>query len=460
MHPQIVFTAALCLIGFWPSMVLADVSQYPLIGWHNLATTFSEGYQKIAAKRLSADLAKAIYVRDSKFRLNPILNGRWSQNSASSKLSGRSFGISQDLPFGSSLGWKSTQSDTQNPESGVRTRQEVQSLELKQQILKGGPWQGLAEDRAAALQRDIELLQAKIDFDAALTRALNGLADTQQAQATLSAREKALERAQAQHQSVRDLVQSGYRAKADLLVTEASLIRTQVNRDEAQRRLAETIRQLSLALFFDANAAQPKISEEPAPRSWSTRLADLSWPELPPADLLASQRAQLAKTQAHAAQRVDLPELSIALQWNKTRDRTNNSTTASERLVEIAVQTPIISNLRQENSTVARLNALQAQSALTESQRNSLALKAQTQDRLRFTESRLSAAERLYQLALQTLQIEQQKYADGNASIAEVRRVQEDVERAQIEQIAANRDFVVARIEWAQATGRLAESLP
>lgn len=460
MRYRIFLILTLCLKDFCTTKAFAIKNEVHEISWQKIGKVFHERYQTQSGQRLDSEIAHTTYLRDSKLKLNPTLSGQWSQNSSTTKLSSRSTRIRQDLPLGLSISGTSTWNENLNGIASPTEAEEVRSLEIKQQLLKDGPWQGITEEHAIELQRELEILKIKIEYDTALARALIALADIHQAQATLSAREKALERAQAQHKSVQDLVQSGYRAKADLLITEANLIRTQTNHEDALRRVAENYQNLCVALFFNCNNEKIEIGEDQEPITWFMQIANLPWPDRTPTEILSAQQAELAAKQVKLAERADLPELSVAVRWSKINSTTANRESQDTRFVELGMQAPIISNIRRYNTTIARLNALRAQADVAQLSRSSLAQKSKATDRLNFTQTRLNAAERLFNLAIQTLQIEQQKYADGNATITEVRRVQEEVERAQLEHITAKRDFIVARIEWAQTVGRLEESMP
>jgi outer membrane protein TolC len=299
-----------------------------------------------------------------------------------------------------------------------------------------------------------------MSYDDALLEALKALATAQQTAESLEASEKAVQRAEAQHKSVQELVDSGYRAKADLLVSEASLIHSQVNLEDARERAETARRKLMITLFLPPESATPRIDRAGPPKAWLARLEALPWPSVIPASHLAALEAELAAVGADLASRDDLPALSVAVGLSKTRDSLAGNAAELTRTVEVGLTAPIVTNIRREGARIAALEATRAAAARSEADRAAAARFAEAASERRLADQRLAAAEKLFALATRTLAIEQEKYSDGKSTIAEVRRVQEDVDRAQLTLIEASRDLLLSRVEWARATGKLAETLP
>lgn len=431
-----------------------------VVSWTNIGLLFHERFTAEAPGRVDMPLAELRRSRETQLRLDPKLDARLTRQSTDPATVSQTYGVSQGSPFGTELGVSLSRGRAPAPTGGGSSERETQTVQLKQQLLKDGPWHGLAADEAAALRQDAALLKARMSFDDALLEALKALATAQQTAESLEAGEKAVERAEAQHKSVQELVDSGYRAKADLLVSEASLIRSQVNLEDARQRAETARRRLMITLFLPPESATPRIDRARPPAAWLARLEALPWPSLTPASRLASLEADLAAVAADLASRDDLPALSVAFGLSKTRDSLTGNAAELTRTVEVGLTAPLVSSIRREGAGIAALEATRAVAARSEADRAAAARFAEASSERRLADQRLAAAEKLFALATRTLAIEQEKYSDGKATIAEVRRVQEDVDRAQLTLIEASRDHLLSRVEWARATGKLAETLP
>jgi outer membrane protein TolC len=431
-----------------------------VVGWTKIGTLFQERFTAEAPGRVDVPLAELRKSRETQLKLDPKLDARLTRQSTDPASVSETYGVTQGSPFGTELGVSLSRSSAPDPTGGGSSERETQTLQLRQQLLKDGPWHGLAADEAAALRQDVALLKARMSYDDALLEALKALATAQQTAESLEASEKAVQRAEAQHKSVQELVNSGYRAKADLLVSEASLIRSQVNLEDARERAETARRKLMITLFLPPESPTPRIDRAKPPEAWLARLEALPWPSLPAASRLATLEADLAALAADLASRDDLPALSVAFGLSKTRDSLAGNAAELTRTVEVGLTAPIVTNIKRESAEIAALEATRAAAARSEADRAATARFAEASSERRLADQRLAAAEKLFALATRTLTIEQEKYSDGKSTIAEVRRVQEDVDRAQLTLIEASRDLLLSRVEWAHAAGKLAETLP
>lgn len=439
-----------------------------VIGWNNITAVFAERYATAAAGGYDQALAERQLSRESTLKLDPTLTVRGSRESLAARSETqsetqsetRTIGLSQGSPFGTELGVSISRQRAPNLQTGQAQSTEAHSLQLKQNLLKNGPWYGLASDTSAELRHTLRLVRADLALEQALLQAFDALASSQLAEQTLAARHKALERAKAQHESVQQLVASGYRAKADLLISEASLLRTQLNHSEAVRNAEVARRKLLTSLFLAPDSPGLQIADDSPSPEWLRRLEGLAWPTPPPQARVAQLESDLAYLQAGLARRDDLPELSVSLNFTKTRPLEETDSTRLQRTLEVALTAPLLGSIRRDSAQIASLEAEQASAKRQAAEREAATLQSDLSAKLQMTEERLKTAELLFKLASQTLNIEQEKYADGKSTIAEVRRVQEDVENAQLALIAAGKDRLMARVAWAQATGKLAETLP
>ena len=448
-------------LTLWTIAHTSAMAEVPsVIGWNNIGQFLTERYAAIAAGGSDLELLERRYSETSPLRLDPKLNARIARQSIATKSESRSVGISQVSPFGSELGVTITRSRGPDTTTGQEIETESRSLQLKQQLLKNGPWHGLATQRRAELERELGLLQADLALEKSLSDAYAALATVQLTVRTLLARTKARERAEAQHRSVQQLVSSGYRAKADLLISEAILLRSTINHSEAVQDAAEAYRKLLIALFLPPESAELKVAEDPPARRWIERLEALTWPTPIPQTKISQLESALAKLKADIAQRDDLPELTVALAFDRTIPTDQSQPAKLTRTIELGLSTPIRSALKRDRAAITSIEADQAQANLAQAERIALTVHENLRAKIKTADERLATAKQLFALAAQTLTIEQEKYSDGKSTIAEVRRVQDDVENAQLALIAADQEHLLARIAWAQASGQLAETLP
>lgn len=432
------------------------------VAWDNLAALFRERYATRAPERVDASIAELEERVGPGFKLDPVVRASLERVDGEKRLA---TSVTQGSPYGTELSVRRSSS-----ESGSSV-----GLAISQKLLKGGPFAGFPEDLTFELSYELAMSKIKRREDELLREAFAALAAAEAAAESLDAAKRSLTNAEDQNRAVKELVQSGYKPKADLIVAEQAQLRARQNVGDATADVAETRRKLALALFdapeSAAFALAPTLPLEAGRAVLSERLAPLAavtWPAKTPRLREAEIEAELARTRATIASRDELPDL--ALSYGVERGQRDLGSKAlplgasgygdyEQKTIGLAFSMPLVSGIRRDQAQLAGTQKTRAEAILAQTARETTASKMTLEDKKQLGLGALAAAERLAELATLSLGIEKQKYADGKATIADVRRVQEEEGTAVRTLLAARRDALLAHLDWALATGALGKTL-
>lgn len=461
--PQRALFVAIAIGLGWPSWAESPAEQE--VGWNNLASLFAARWAALAPERHDLELAALSHDLRQGLRFDPKLDISHRRGLEPIASQEQNLTLSQSTPWGTTLSAstatsrsKAAPSSATDPAATANSESRSQSLSVAQELLRGGPWHGLAQDRAAQLQREQAELAAEDAQAEALLAAYKALAEAEESQGRLAASQAAHARAEQQHRAVSELVRSGYRAKADLLVSEAALIRARDQQQKSEAQALASLRRLGSALFFEPKTKLLLSKAEPD-QTWIEQLRSVPAARETTAEALARLNYLAQQAEAERAARDELPSLNLKYSLSRTETEPTGAAAASgrnwQRSVELGFSAPLVSAIRRPAASSARLAASKAE-ALWLKAKNARA--EQLEDARRLNElARLAwaSARSLADLAMRSLSIEQQKYADGKASIADVRRVQDEVDQAQLAAIAARREWLVTSLTWARLCGQL-----
>ena len=440
------------------------------IDWDNLPAIFQRRYEERAPDRFHSEEAGRSRSLQG-FRIDPVVTSTWTRTTGTRAdgLGGTTKSteydvlsrLSQTSPYGTELAVTHDQvrDDVSDHHLSVGTSTIGSTIgaEISQKLLKGGPFFGSTTDDAADLNYQLAILNSRTRFEDLLFEALSALAGVEEADLSLAAARRAEATALDQAKAVEGLVQSGYKPKADLLVSEqATILATQGVRD-AEGRATVAHRRLDMALFQtegDESLAVTPDDETKSDEILAARLAPLKavdWSQEAPKVQSARLAAEAARLAAKEARREDLPDLAVHLAVNKP------STGGDlERTVGVSISVPLRSAITRDASTLAGLKSFEADSELARVTREFSNDKQTYEEKKNLAERTYVASKRLQELAQKTLIIEQQKYADGKSTIADVRRVQEDLDGAAQNLLRARTALLIAYLNAAKAVGRLA----
>jgi outer membrane protein TolC len=432
------------------------------VGWRSVAGLFRQRYAERAGGRIAPELARLQERLAAGTRLDPVVASQLSRD-VDSKDTHLDTSLTQGSPFGTELKLSESRSDLETI-MPAGDQQRVQSVTtgvtLTQQLLKGGPYQGLSADRAAALQGALDDDKAATDLDEGLYKAVTALLEAQQATGELDAARHALASAESQHAAVSELVRSGFKAKADLLVSEAAVLRSRLTVDLDAQRTDNALRDLGTALLQRSGDPPLALSPEMASDAELRSLETLAWPAEPRTVRTARLAAELAQVRAGLAARDDLPTLGVSVGVTKTRRDVGLPSPTVDRVIGLSFSMPLVSGIRRDAAQQAALRAAAADSDFAQNRSDVLVSRADLEAQAGVARTTLEVAGKLLDLDRRTLEIEQQKYADGKSTILDLRRVQEEVDQQTLAVIAARKQAVVSRLALARAAGRLAEVLP
>lgn len=447
--------------GFQLALFAVTASAEP-VAWENLAALFRERYATRAPERVDAAIAELQEAMGAGFKIDPVVRASLERVGGEKRLS---TSVTQSSPYGTELSVRRSSSET-----GTSF-----GLGISQKLLKGGPFAGFPEDTLDKLSYELALSKIERRADELMRDAFAALAAAEAAAESLDAARRALANAEDQSRAVKELVSSGYKPKADLIVAEQANLRALQNVGDAMEDEAETRRKLALSLFDAPDSATLSLAPTAALAAGravlAQRLAPLTavpWPAKTPRLREAEIETELARTRATVAARDDLPDLAVS--YGVERGQRDVGSTAlplgaarpgdyEQKTIGLAVSMPLVSGLRRNKAQLAGTQRTRAEATLALTTRETAASKLKLEGKKKLVLGALAAAERLAELATLSLGIEKQKYADGKATIADVRRVQEEEATAVRTLLAARRDALLAHLDWALEAGALGKTL-
>lgn len=439
------------------------------ISWQNAFSVFQQQYRDAAPQAFAQEQAELQATAEAPNRFNPTLTA--TQNSVTSSSTNRSnLNRSLALNQGSSFGTgfrifrDDIRYDTKPSDSGTASGLEsstVTGVTISQELLRDGPWFAHARNklpetiaiaaRTAANDNEQRLFEAFLD----------AFITAQSAQFSLEAATRARAEAQQQHQSVSGLVASGFKAKADKLVTQGALVQSNIAYEASYLEAKSARRRLAKSLFV-AEALSLKITPEPPSDDLIARLTKLPWPDNIPDLTLAELKQEQAALESSLTAASDLPKLTIAASRSQIHSQYTDIPTvadasedSSRTTITLSIDLPLVSSFSREQSQISHLKLRQSQRELSQTKRELAQLRQDLNDQKELAKQRVIAAKELLNLAQQSLNIEKQKYADGETTISELARFQLSFDNAQLALINAKAQQLRGLIHYARITGQL-----
>lgn len=440
-----------CLILARSAFAQTPAPQKIVIGWNNIVQMFENRFLERSPDR-NASTAAVLTSRLSGFRLNPTVQTRIEKDSNSFDDSTNrvlNTSVTQDSPWGSSVSWQ----------RGIEPNQTM-GVSVKQDLLKGGPIYGWSEGKAATLRLEADEIAAQMVHDDAMFSVLTSLADAQSAAIALETSRKSYDRAAKQNKAVERLVHDGYKAKADLLISNADEIRAGLARDEAEDANAKALQALGQKIWQREGDPSFSVNLDPISDSVLQRLAKTSWPVSPPKAAKARADAAADEQKANQAWRDNLPQLSLdGTMTKKLEDTGLNDNGTFTKSVGLTLSMPLVSSITREDYRLARFAAIRSHE-LAESETRAALDRGQELSRKMTTARRsYEAAQQILRLVTRSLEIQQQQYSDGKITIAELSRSQADVETAENGLIQARNNLLISHLEKAKEAGELSKVL-
>lgn len=465
-------TLRLCASGACLNFFLFNTTALAVteVSWTTLPKLFRQRFAERAPERFDPEAAAVGEKLGGGFKFDPVLaagierfrgtDGRSGQRLTTSVTQGSPYGTEVSVSRGAARGEHSVDVAT------VALPTTTTGLKVTQNLLKNGPLAGAAEGDAAAVTKAAALVKAGQRFDELLLLAFTAFASVEEAEQVLAAAQRAQKIALEQGKAVADLVTSGYKPKADLLVSEQATVRAEMQVAQATQRAEAARRTLALALFQEPGDEPLGASVQNGEDTLAARIAPLkevTWSDQAPKIQAARLDLEAARIKERIARRDDWPTLAVSAGIERSQvDFGGGAGTKSydERRFGATLSVPLTSAIRRDNSTLAGLATAKAAGDVAKAERE-VGDQHQTLDEGKaLTERYLATAERLRDLAERTLAIEQQKYADGKSTIAEVRRVQEESDRAAQDVFTARKNVLLAYLEYARTVGALGRIYP
>lgn len=439
------------------------------VSWTTLPQLFRQRYLERAPERLDPNAA-AITERLGGFRFDPVVAAQWQRTRSDdgTGVQNLTTSITQGSPYGTELSVSHSQVKGDAP---IKPNDATKipgntSLTLSQKLLKGGPLQGPAEGDAAALARELADLKTLQRFDELLMAAFTAFAGVEEADQVLTAARRAQAIAIEQSKSVADLVASGYKPKADLLISDQATLRAELQVIQATQRADQAHRALALSLFQEPSDEPLAAVVQAGDDSLEKRLEPLKgvrWNDDAPKLKEARLNLEAARLKERIARRDDWPsvDVSASIGRSTTRDDAGGpNKTTLDRSVGVSISIPLVSSIRRDNATLASMQTAKASSDAARIARELDDAHRALDEKKILAASELATAEKLAQLAAQALTIEQEKYGDGKSTIAEVRRVQEESDAAAQNVLKARKNLLVQYLEDARSAGVLGRLFP
>lgn len=439
------------------------------ISWTNIAPLFKTRYLERSPDRNAEEAARLRELIGGGFRLDPTFSAEYSltKEDSDDTLKTKSYSISQKTPWGTGL--EAHQAETTSsiqssstPSTTTTIYKTKQGITLSQELLKGGPIFGGGPGDLATTQKELEDLAAFTNYQESFFQALKAFINVEKAKKAVAASEEALKRTSSYNAAIKSLVDSGYKAKADLLVSEASEVRARLNAELTKKSLHDALLVLNNVFFQEAQEPNLDIIPAPIPESLRKNLSILNLPEEPPALKKAQLELKFAEVSKKNAIRKSFPELNIAWTLDQIRAKRTSDATPSgdpekynETTISANFSMPLVSSFMQDETKIAEIARLKAESGLIATLRVTKDSRLKLKQDIASAEQSLKAAEELYSLSNQAFDLEQQKYRDGKSTVYNLRSAQEDMDASDLEVIAARANLLIAQFTLARDAGVL-----
>ncbi len=434
-----------------------------LVGWENVGQLFRQRYEDRSPDRHASEAAALRETVGGAFRFDPVLEDSYSRSrDGTTDYKTTSVKVSQGSPWGTSFDVHRSETQQLSHSNQVLPDGTAdssvagprQGITVRQQLLRDGPYAGLVPGDLAAAKRQLDELDHSLSYDAALHKTISAFLAAQKSSRYSQAANASLARATAQNAAVLSLVKSGYKAKADQLISGASEVRARLRLEGAKRSFENAVRDLQVDLYQTDGDAPLVVSQEPVPQQTLHSLEALTWPVEPPS--LARERVnhELAALNIRLAARKDLPALAVEGTVDRLKNGGSNAPDHTiEKSLVVTLSVPLISGITRDDLHLARFDASSADAkyAATASR---LATEHQTLgQKIGLAIISLKAAQDLLDLAQQSEQLEMQKYKDGKSTIMDLRRAQEDDDSGELAVIDATSDLIQARLDFSLSSG-------
>lgn len=412
-----------------------------------------------SAKSLEINIALLQGEQNQPWKFNPQLSASFERdNLHSSKSDTWSAELSHDLPFGLSLVGSTSRSTSPDASSNTPIISENLSAGVRQRLLKGGPIFSLDTWRAADIQAQIDSLRASMSFEQSYKDALLSLLTYSLANRQHEVTEKAWQRAVDEEQSISDLVKSGYRAKSDLVVTQAATIRAKQDVDAQALALRNAQRGMETAFFQQPGDDELKVSDLGLDNRTFSLLKEKNSNIETPEVRIAQLQSKLDEANADIAMRDSFPDLSISAGIRQSKTSTGAATSAATNqtpYVGAQVSFSFADTVSRNSVNLASYRASASHLALEQTRLSEERKVQGLNENIDLLQQSVENARKLLELTRLTASYEKQKYNDGKSTILDLQRVQTDVGSAEVALVSAENDLTQALVTRAYEQGTL-----
>jgi outer membrane protein TolC len=457
-----------CIILF----LLSDASfGATAVSWSSLPALFRQRFAQRAPERGDLETAALNQQIGGGFHLDPVVAADYQRSRADDGTGTKRLttSVTQSSPYGTSLSVSRTETSgdtTADPTVAAVLPSKTTSVTLSQKLLKNGPFKGPAEGRAADVARALAELKAAERFDELLLAAQTAFVSVEEADLVLTAAKRAQAIALEQSKAVEDLVSSGYKPKADLLVSDQATVRAELQVMTATQKAEQARRDLAKALFQEPGDEPLAVTAQDGDDAVEKRLAPLkavAWDAAPPKLREAQLNLEAARLAEDIARRDDWPSLAVSATASRASAETGPgfpNRRYDDRTYGMQLNVPLVGAIRRDHAALAGLARQKAEGDAATAARTLDDAHRALDEKKALAERQLATAEKLAELAAKTLTIEQQKYADGKSTIAEVRRLQEESDAAAQSVLNARKNLLLQYLEFARTVGALGRLYP
>lgn len=438
------------------------------VSWTTLPGLFRQRFKERAPERFDAEAAAIGERLGGGFHLDPVIASSLEKTRAGDGRNSQTLtaSVTQGSPYGTELSVRHSEVKGEAVDGAERfVPARTNTLTLSQKLLKNGPLMGSVEGDAAATARALADLKVASRIDELLLAAFTAYASVEEAGQVVAAARRAQAIALEQSKAVEELVKSGYKPKADLLVSTQATVRAELQVAQASQRADQAHRTLDVALFQEPADEPLAVTVQEGDDTIERRLRPLkgvAWSGEPPKLMEARLNVEAARLKEKAARRDDWPSLAVSASIERVSANLGAGfdKPLDGRTLGVTLSVPLVAAIRRDNSALAGLQLTKAEAEAARAARELADSRKALEEKKALSERALSTTEKLEGLAARTLTIEQQKYADGKSTIAEVRRLQEESDSAAQSVFSARKNLLLNYLEYAHAAGLLGRIYP
>jgi hypothetical protein len=433
------------------------------VSTENVYSIFEERFRAESADGRALERAQEARRAGRGLKFDPLLEASGSRQFADyapkNQVETRRYEVSQNTPWGLTLGGYYQQSQ-QKVEATEQTaasssKDELTGVRVSQQLLKDGFYGGLVTDDLNDITYDIGIKEAALRKEEALYGVLAALLGYEEAATQLRLAQSSYDFAVKMHGIVKELVDDGFRAKADLLVAEAQELQSHEGLIDAKDQLEKTRDALKISLWIKDSGDALEVGATEFSQAQKERLDRVLATKVELlAVTLATLRTREADLSLKKARRDNLPTLAVEYNAEKAR---SEGASGDKPAHSIALQfsMPLGSTFGASSLSVARIDHSMTRARQSEEKLTAELDEKQLQKDIERYSNAVKVRTRLFELSERSLAIEQQKYADGKSAIMDLKKYQDDRDAAGAQLAAATKSLLLAKFSLAAKKGLL-----